>query len=296
MQEAFGQAAAAAIGFDFDRGRLDVTAHPFCTTLGPHDCRITTRYDEHFFNAAFFGILHEAGHGIYEQGLPPDQFGLPLGEAVSLGIHESQSRLWENLVGRSRPFWQHFYPRGPAAVPRGAGRRAAGRLLLRHQRRAAVADPRRGRRGHLQPAHPHPLRAGAGPAAAAICRRPTLPAAWNEKYRQYLGIVPPTRRRGRAAGRPLERRAWSATSPPTRWATCTRRSSSPQADRDLGGLARPVRPRRVPAAPRLAPRKDPPPRPAYTAAELVQRVTGRPLSSAPLLAHLRAKYGQLYGV
>ena len=69
---------------------------------GPHDCRITTRYDEHHFPGAFFGILHEAGHGIYDQGLRAEHYGLPPGEAVSLGIHESQSRMWENLVGRSR--------------------------------------------------------------------------------------------------------------------------------------------------------------------------------------------------
>jgi carboxypeptidase Taq len=93
-QEAFGREVAGRIGFDFRRGRLDVTTHPFCAGLGPDDCRITTRYNERFFNEAFFGILHEAGHGIYEQGLRADQYGLPLGEAVSLGIHESQSRFW----------------------------------------------------------------------------------------------------------------------------------------------------------------------------------------------------------
>ena len=113
----FGRRAGSAIGFDFDRGRLDVTAHPFCTTLGPHDCRITTHYDEHFFNAAFFSILHEAGHGIYEQGLPAEHYGLPLGEAVSLGIHESQSRMWENMVGRSRAFWEHFFPEAQRRFP-----------------------------------------------------------------------------------------------------------------------------------------------------------------------------------
>ena len=110
LQEQFGKAAATALGFDFHRGRLDVTDHPFCTEMGPHDCRITTRYDESFFPSAFFGILHEAGHGMYEQGRRPDQYGLPTGQYVSLGIHESQSRLWENQVGRSRAFWQHFFP------------------------------------------------------------------------------------------------------------------------------------------------------------------------------------------
>ncbi len=109
-QQLFGEAAAAAIGFDFDAGRLDVTTHPFCSGIGPGDCRITTRYNPRHFNDAFFGILHEAGHGIYEQGLDPEHFGTPMGMAVSLGIHESQSRLWENQVGRSRPFWEHFFP------------------------------------------------------------------------------------------------------------------------------------------------------------------------------------------
>lgn len=104
QQGAFGREAAARIGFDFSRGRLDVTTHPFCSELGPNDCRITTRYNERFFNEAFFGVLHEAGHGIYDQGLRTDQYGLPLGEAVSHGIHESQSRLWENFVARSRAF------------------------------------------------------------------------------------------------------------------------------------------------------------------------------------------------
>lgn len=118
MQAEFSRAASTAIGFDFNRGRLDVTAHPFCTGLGPHDCRITTRYDERFFNTAFFGTLHEAGHGLYDQGLPSDLHGLPTAEAVSLGIHESQSRMWENLVGRSRAFWEYFFPRRRRCFPR----------------------------------------------------------------------------------------------------------------------------------------------------------------------------------
>ncbi len=116
-QAAFARDAAAAIGFDFDAGRLDTSAHPFCSGVAPRDCRITTRYLERFFSGAFFGVLHEAGHGIYEQGLDPDAFGLPAGSAVSLGIHESQSRLWENLVGRRRSFWEHFYPTLRAAFP-----------------------------------------------------------------------------------------------------------------------------------------------------------------------------------
>src|SRR5579875_2145552 len=87
-QRIFGEAVAAAVGFDFRRGRLDVAAHPFCTGIGVGDCRITTRFEEREFGDAFFGILHEVGHGLYEQGLDELHYGSPLGEAVSLGVHE----------------------------------------------------------------------------------------------------------------------------------------------------------------------------------------------------------------
>ena len=116
-QQRFVRAVAERIGFDFQRGRLDTTAHPFCSTMGPDDCRITTRWDERFLPTALYGVLHEAGHGLYEQGLPRDWFGLPPGEAASLGIHESQSRLWENLVGRSPAFWEWCFPMACDAFP-----------------------------------------------------------------------------------------------------------------------------------------------------------------------------------
>src|SRR5574341_66767 len=120
-QEAFGRAAAAAIGFDFERGRLDVTTHPFCSGIGPGDTRLTTRYNPRDLGDAFFSILHEAGHGIYDQGLDPAHYGTPMGQAVSLGIHESQSRMWENLVGRSRAFWEHCFPQARQAFPEALG-------------------------------------------------------------------------------------------------------------------------------------------------------------------------------
>lgn len=109
-QQAFNQKVAAAIGFDFEAGRIDTTTHPFCETIGPGDCRLTTRYDEKNFAQSLYGVLHEAGHGLYEQGLREECYGTPLGSAVSLGIHESQSRLWENHVGRSPAFWEHWHP------------------------------------------------------------------------------------------------------------------------------------------------------------------------------------------
>ncbi len=109
-QKTFSEIIAGFCGFDFNAGRLDTTAHPFCCGIGPGDCRITTRFNPQDFSVGLFGVLHEAGHGLYEQGLDPDHFGLPTGTAVSLGIHESQSRLLENQIGRSLEFWRFIYP------------------------------------------------------------------------------------------------------------------------------------------------------------------------------------------
>jgi carboxypeptidase Taq len=109
-QQAFNRKVAEAIGFDFEAGRIDTTTHPFCSTLGAGDCRLTTRYGETDFAQSLYGVLHEAGHGMYEQGLPTEDFGTPNGTAVSLAIHESQSRLWENHVGRGPAFWERWHP------------------------------------------------------------------------------------------------------------------------------------------------------------------------------------------
>ena len=106
QQERFVRTIASRIGFDFDRGRLDVSTHPFCSGFHPTDVRITTRFHENNLNDAIGSTMHECGHGIYEQGLRTEMAGLPLGSAVSLGIHESQSRMWENQVGRSEQFWR----------------------------------------------------------------------------------------------------------------------------------------------------------------------------------------------
>ncbi|MFC7335909.1 carboxypeptidase M32 [Haloferula chungangensis] len=110
QQMSFNEKVARSFGFDFDRGRIDTTTHPFCTTLGPDDIRLTTRYEVSDFTSSLLGVLHEAGHGLYEQGLRAGDFGQAAGDSVSLGIHESQSRLWENHVGRSREFWAHWLP------------------------------------------------------------------------------------------------------------------------------------------------------------------------------------------
>jgi len=116
-QKAFSEMVAARLGFDFTAGRLDTTLHPFCCTIGPGDVRLTTRYARNDFGNCFFSVIHETGHGLYEQGLPAEHWCTPLGEAVSLGVHESQSRLWENAVCRGEGFWRCFYPMAQEAFP-----------------------------------------------------------------------------------------------------------------------------------------------------------------------------------
>ncbi len=108
-QRSFAEAVARKLGYDLEAGRLDVSAHPFTTGIGPGDVRITTRYRAHDFSEAFFAVIHEAGHAIYHQGLPLKHWGTPIGRPISLGINESQSRMWENMVARSLPFWRYLY-------------------------------------------------------------------------------------------------------------------------------------------------------------------------------------------
>ncbi len=110
-QEAFGRTVLQDLGFDFNRGRLDVSAHPFTTSTGSDDVRLTTRYQENQFRTGIFGIIHECGHGLYELGFPEDIKVSILAEGTSLGIHESQSRTWENIIGRSLPFWEYYFPK-----------------------------------------------------------------------------------------------------------------------------------------------------------------------------------------
>jgi carboxypeptidase Taq len=120
-QEEFVRDEVTRFGFDFRRGRLDPTVHPFAQGIDRSDVRITTRYRRDFLPTGLFATFHEAGHGMYEQGLNPRLARSPLGDAISLGVHESQSRMWENLVGRSLRYWRGAYPRLQALFPESLG-------------------------------------------------------------------------------------------------------------------------------------------------------------------------------
>lgn len=193
-QQRFNRRVAESMGFDFEAGRIDATVHPFCTEMGPMDCRLTTRYDEKDFTSALFGVMHEAGHGLYTQGLRPGQFGTPMGTFLSLGIHESQSRLWENQVGRSRDFWRHWYPvaigQFPylAALPQEEFWRIVNRVepsLIRVEADEATYNL------HIVLRFEMEQQLVAGKLAVA-----DLPAAWNARFEQLFQIPVPDDRRG----------------------------------------------------------------------------------------------------
>ncbi len=193
-QMVFNRMVAESIGFDFDAGRIDTTAHPFCTTLGPRDVRLTTRYDEGDFTSSLFGVLHETGHGLYEQGLPQGDFGLPSAAAASLGIHESQSRLWENHVGRSEAFWDRWYEAAAECFPQLADFSIGD--FLRYLRRAEFSPIRVEADEatydlHILLRFDLERRMLDGRLAVA-----DVPAAWNEGFRDLFGFVPPDDRHG----------------------------------------------------------------------------------------------------
>jgi carboxypeptidase Taq len=186
-QRRFNHTVATRLGFDFNTGRIDEAVHPFSTTIGS-DVRITTRYDPSDLRYALYSTLHETGHGLYEQGLDAAAWGTPRGQSCSLGIHESQSRLWENQVGRSEAFWRQLLPTARAHFPALAGVsleavllavNAAQPSLIRTEADEVTYNLHIILRFELERA----LLDGSVPVAE-------LPAVWREKMQEYLGVVP----------------------------------------------------------------------------------------------------------
>jgi len=293
-QEKLSREAAARIGFDFSAGRLDTSVHPFCTDIGPGDVRMTTRYDEKYFGDAFFGVLHETGHALYEQGLPGEHWGTPCGSAISLGIHESQSRMWENFVGRSRSFWSFHFPKAKEVFP------DAMRDVTPEQWYFAINDVR-----------PSFIRTESDEATynlhiliryeleqAMLIGDVTpgdIPSAWNEKMKKYLGVTPPDDARGC-----LQDIHWSGGAigyfPTYTLGNLYAAQFFEQAGKDLGDLDamfaagdyKPLLEWLRKNIHRHGQR--------YTARELVVKVTGADLSARPLLTHLNRKAAELYCV
>jgi carboxypeptidase Taq len=293
-QRTFVEMVVATIGFDFRAGRLDEAAHPFFTSIGPGDCRITTHYDTFDFRRGLFAALHETGHALYEQGLDPEHHGTPMGEAASLGLHESQARLWENPVGRSRAFWTHFFP-----LARGVFHDALGDVD--------------GEAFHFAVNHVEatPTRVGADELTynlhvlvrfeleqallAGDLKTVDVPAAWNEAYRHYLGVVPANDAEGC-----LQDSHWAAGLfgyfPSYTLGNVFAAQLFARAARDLGDLGRPFA--RGDFGGLLGWLRDKVYRHGsrFPAARLIEEATGAAPDHRPLVRMLRRKYGELYGV
>jgi carboxypeptidase Taq len=283
-----------AIGFDLDAGRVDRTTHPFATGLGPGDVRLTTRQRRDNLAELVFGNLHEGGHGLYEQGLDPDLDGTIVGQYVSLGVHESQSRLWENFVGRDAPFWQFNLPRLQAAFPAQLAGVTVEQFVLAVNR-----------------VEPSLIRVEADEVTynlhiilryeierrliAREVRTRDLPDLWNELMREYLGLTPPDDRTGvlqdthwaiggigyfptYTLGNVYAAQLWSAI-----------RRDLPNLDADL-------------AAGQVAPLLDwlreriHRPGRLYQPVELIERATGSPPDAAHLARYLDEKFSRLYAL
>ena len=293
-QMVLSEGASRSIGFDFERGRIDASAHPFCSGFGPGDCRLTTRYNDHHFPSAFFGVLHESGHGIYDQGLPTESFGLGIGQAVSLGIHESQSRLWENFVGRSESFWKYMYPTAQLAFPQALGQVGFDdfhfaindvrpsfirveadevtynlHIMLRFEIEQLLVS------GELQPVD--------------------VPGVWNEKFSQYFGLNVPNDSQGC-----LQDIHWSGGLlgyfPTYALGNMYAAQFYNAARRDLGDLEEQFAKGQFKPLKAWLNEKIHNHGKRYSARRLVEVVTGESLSHVPLVEHLNRKFGALYGL
>jgi carboxypeptidase Taq len=294
-QEAFGKAVVSALGFDWTRGRQDRAVHPFCTSFTRGDVRITTRFERNFLPAALFGSMHETGHALYEQGVAARYDGNVLGGGTSLGVHESQSRLWENLVGRSRPFWQAFYPDLQRTFPDQLGSvapndwyRAINKVepsLIRVEADEVTYNLHILLRFEMEVA----LLEGTLSVGDA-------PQAWNAKTEEYLGLTPPDDAQGilqdvhwsgggigyfptYSVGNLLSVQLFEAAN-----AALGGEINAQIARREFGPLHDWLRENIYQYGRKYDPKT------------LVQRVTGRPLDPAPYLRYLEAKFGDVYGL
>jgi len=291
----FVREIVSTLGYDFERGRLDLTHHPFMTKTSLGDVRITTRVDERNVERALFSSIHECGHALYEQGIALDFEATPLAHGTSAAVHESQSRLWENLVGRSRPFWRHFFSSLAARFPEALGGvdaeafyRAINKVepsLVRVEADEVTYNL------HVMIRFDLEVALLEGRLAIA-----DLPDAWNARYRDDLGVEPPDDRLG-----VLQDVHWYSASIGGYFqsytlgnvmsaqlfdAACAARPEivpeleSARFDALLGWLRENVH-RHGAAVPPL---------------ELIERTTGKRLGIESFVRYLRTKFGDLYGV
>ena len=292
-QLAFGLDIAQKFGYDMSRGRQDKTHHPFMTKFSLGDVRITTRTKENFLGDALFSTLHETGHALYEQGIRMDFEGTPLARGTSSGVHESQSRLWENIVGRSRRFWNHFYPQLQSAFPEQFGDvpidvfyRAINKVersLIRTNADEVTYNL------HVMLRFDFELALLEGQLEIK-----DLPNAWRERFEADFGIVPPDDKdgvlqdvhwyfgliggsfQGYTLGNILGAQFFAAAT-----------EAHPEVPSEIEKGEFQTLHDWLKANLYQHGSK-------YTAPEIVERATGTPLSIQPYMTYLRTKYGELY--
>ncbi|REK77154.1 carboxypeptidase M32 [Paenibacillus paeoniae] len=188
-QKEFSLFILQQMGYNFEAGRLDESAHPFATGLNPGDVRITTRYLENDVTSALFGTIHEGGHALYEQNIMPELTNTTLCTGTSMGIHESQSRFWENVIGRSRPFWERYFgnlqKQFPGQLDVSVDQFYRGNNIVQPSLIRIEADELTYNLHIIIRYEMEKLIFNGGARAA------DLPALWNDKYKEYLGITPP---------------------------------------------------------------------------------------------------------
>lgn len=293
-QEKFGLQVLKAMGYDLTAGRLDKAVHPFTTSFDTKDVRITTRYQEDWLPASVFGSIHEGGHALYEQGLPAEHVSTPLGDSLSLGYHESQSRFFENIMGRGRPFWEHFYPSLKESFPnvlRGVelddfhfAINTVEPSLIRVEADEVTYNL------HIIIRYEIEQAIFAGEASVD-----DLPQLWNEKIQSYLGLTPPNNTLG-----VLQDIHWSLGAFgyfPTyllgnlyaaQWSAAIRRDMPDMDQRIAGGDLLPIRDWMREKIHRHGRR--------YPANELAVMISGESLNPEYFDAYLKERFSGLYGV
>ena len=289
----FGRWAAALVGFDLDRGRIDRSTHPFCCGINRGDVRLTWRPGSGDFRPGFFGILHEVGHALYEQGLPEDWHRTPLGVATSLGLHESQSRLWENHVGRHRAFWRGALPRFKELFPQSNGISLDDLWPALHKIEPSLIRVEADETTynlHILARFEIERALLSGDLVVA-----DLPGAWAEVYDRLLGLRPENDNEG-----VLQDIHWAAGLfgyfPTYGLGSLLSAQFFAAAEDDLGDLGKAFE--QLDFSPLLEWLRDKIHRHGcrYSAAEITERATGRALSSAAFLSYVEDKAKRFYGI
>ncbi|MEE4298032.1 MAG: carboxypeptidase M32 [Pseudomonadales bacterium] len=294
QQRKFVEFVSASIGFDYERGRLDLATHPFCSGTHCNDVRLTTRFHENNVNDALGSTMHESGHGIYEQGLLAEHIGTPMGDSVSLGIHESQSRMWENQVGRSRAFWEWCYPKlgeffGNAADALSLDDVYGAVNIVKPDFIRVEADEA------TYNMHPLIRFELERELLAGRMQVKDISEAWNIRYKKYLGLDVPNDAKGC-----LQDIHWSMTAmgyfPTYTLGNLYAAQFFEKALADMPDLYEQFKAGEFGALKRWLNENIHAHGRRYKAAELCEHVTGEPLSPEPLMRHLEGKLRPLYGL